>query len=375
MVAHIHQQLKSAGFRKRKHLFNRATPADLVHVIEAVATESNHVRLQVGVFSHRLAALLDPDGTERAWIAFEHCHFRDPLSLRDPDDADGRGYHAAFAGRVLMERLTSQVIPFLDNLQDMSDLVGVVPRDSIWGYELEARPLIRLLAERGDTLRAQALLQREYAASGPERRVELRALAASLPQIAFEASDEVETDESFLAEWAEAELEHGTELRRLVSDAPDAIPRGRFPEVLAKPRYQVRPEGMLDGTRESLDELWRWVLAIHPQLTHHVSDPTPMESRYRFPSVLTTAELWLAELLSVYVAQVLRRRTPHLRWALDDNAHLGLAGNGTFFDLLDRICLAVLWVKQPPLEQAEHLRIEDLNQLEDVMVLAEAELA
>lgn len=145
--------------------------------------------------------------------------------------------------------------------------------------------------------------------------------------------------------------------------------------MLAKPRYQVRPEGMLDGTRESLDELWRWLLALHPQLTHHVTNPAPMEARYRFPSVLTTSELWLAELLAVYIAQVLRRRTPELRWALDDNAHLGLAGRGTHFDLLDRVCLAVLWVKQPPLDQVERLRIENLNQLEDVLVLAEAELA
>ena len=70
----------------------------------------------------------------------------------------------------------------------------------------------------------------------------------------------------------------------------------------------------------------------------------------------------------------MRRGNPDLEWALDDNAHLGIAGRFGFFDLLDRTCLAVLWVKQPPVEQAQMLAVDDLNQLREVLLAAEAEL-
>lgn len=375
VVAHLHPHLKAEGFKKRKHLFNRSTAGDLVHVIEIVCVESDrgdHVAAEVGVFSHRLHALAG--GRPRVWVEAQHCHFRNPLPLRDPDDPDHKGYHPAFAARVLLEQIRARVVPFLSELDDMNDLVGVVPRPSIWGSEMDTEALIRMLAEGGEPLRAQALLQREYSRSGPERRVALRALAASLPQLAFDAAEDVETEETFLAEWSESEVERMIALRRLATAAPEAIPPGRFPDVMARPRHQVIPAGMLDGSRESVDELWRWLLAVHSQLRSLVDDPRPLEARYRFPSVLTSAELWLAELLAVYMAQVLRNRSPGLRWDLDENDHLGLVGPRGFVDLLDRICLAVLWVKQPPVEQAEHLRIEQINQLEEVLLYAEAEL-
>lgn len=375
VVAHVHPILKAEGFKKRKHLFNRDTEGDLVHVIEVVCVESaqgDHVAVEVGVFSHRLHALAG--GRPRVWVEAEHCQFRDPLALRDPDDPERRGYHPAFASRVLLDQIQSRIVPFLSKLTDMNDLVAVVPRRSIWGSEMDTEALIRLLAESGESLRAQALLQREHESSGPERRVALRALAASLPQLAFEAAHDVETEESFLAEWSESESERLQALRSLASAAPEAMPTGRFPEVLARTRYEVNPARMLDGSRESLNELWRWLMAVHGHLRSVVDDPQPLEARYRFPSVLTSAELWLAELLAVYLATILRNRNDDVRWELDDNEHLGLAGTTGFVDLLDRTCLAVLWVKHPPVEQAERLRIEELNQLDEILLFAEAEL-
>lgn len=376
VVAHLHPFLKERGFKKRKHLFNRATAGDLIHVVEIVpigTDAGDHFAAAIGVFSHRLHALTG--GSRRVWVEVEHCQFRDPLPLRDPDDPDRKGYHPAFAARVILGQLQTSVEPFLASLNDMNDLVGVVPRESIWGAELDSEVLIRLLADSGEPLRAQALLQREYGRSGPERRLALRALAASLPQLTFDMAEEVESDESFLAAWSESEIERMDALRQLVAAAPLAVQPGRFPEVLARPRSEVRLAGMLDGSGESLDEVWRWLLAVHSQLQSLVEDPRPAESRYRFPSVLTSVELWVAELLAVYLAQVLRHRNPGLHWELDGNEHLGLAGDGGFVDLLDRTCLAMLWVKQPPLEQAEHLRIEELNQLEELLLHAEAALS
>ncbi len=375
VVAHVHPYLKSEGFKKRKQLFNRQTAGGLVHVIEVVPIESDrgdHIGIEIGVFSHRLHGL--SGANPRVWVEPQHCQFRDPLPLRDPDDPEQRGYHPAFAARVLLDHLQSRVVPFLSDLGDMNDLVGVVPRESLWASEMDTEAHIRMLAEAGEAMRAQALLQREYARSGPARRVALRSLAASLPQLAFEATEEVETDETFLARWSESEVERRTALRNLIAAAPDAIPRGRFPEVMAKPRYSVNPVGLLDDSRESLDELWRWVVAIRSQVRSLVVDPQPMEARYRTHAMLTAAELWLAELLAVYLAHVLRHRTPALRWDLDERGHLGLASDTGFFDLLDRTCLVVAWVKQPPVELAEGLRIEELNQLEEVLLLAEAEL-
>ena len=117
------------------------------------------------------------------------------------------------------------------------------------------------------------------------------------------------------------------------------------------------------------------LLAVFPVLGRYTEGPQPLESRYRGHSMLTANELWLAELLAVYLAQILRNRTPELEWDIDDNGHLGLASpDGRRFDLLDRSCLALLWVKQPPVEQAEHLRVEQINQLEELLLLAEAEL-
>ncbi len=377
VVTAVHAYLKDEDFRKRKHLFNRST-ADLVHVVELVPVEAGnalHIAMEVGIYSHHLDQLVNPDGTQRAWVSADQCHFRDPLPLRDPDDPERRGYHPAFAKRVVLGQLQASVVPFLAEFNDLSDLVAVVPKRSIWGLEVNTDELIRLFVEDGDVLRGQALLNREYDAAGPERRVELRALAASLPGLSFHADDDVEAEESVLAEWAEAEQERSHALQELVRRAPDAVQAGRYPEVLARPKYQVNIAGLLDGTRESLDELWRWLLAVFPVLGQHAVVSEPLEARYRAHSLLTTDELWLAELLAVYLARVLRNRTPGLDWVMDDNGHLGLtAPDGRRFDLLDRACLALLWVKQPPVEQAEHLRVEEINQLDEVLLLAESEV-
>jgi hypothetical protein len=200
-------------------------------------------------------------------------------------------------------------LPALDGLRSAEDLLA----------DGRARRGTRalLLADRGDAEPARRLLQEEFDAGPPRYRPGVVALAAELGLAPLETGRDPSlswADEAFLARWSGEEPLRVAELRRLAGD--------------------------LDGSRESLDALWRWLpggLAEaraagdgggRPIATayHGVVSGTATYHRYVATADGSPALRWLAELVVTYLGFVLRQQRPGLRWEIAPDGELVLVG-------------------------------------------------
>ncbi len=186
VVAHVQPVLKAAGFRKRKHTFNRTVEPGLVHVVayrmvpydppglvEIPGLRESlygHFTVHLGVFVEEAWRLDDvrfgPRGAPagKDWVDDADCQLRGLI-----EDPAGSSRHGTWplddpsgVGSVMVELLHSEAFGWLDRLGSRAAILSVLESAPIASREVSGVEPDRLLAARmrlgaGDRHRAQQL--------------------------------------------------------------------------------------------------------------------------------------------------------------------------------------------------------------------------
>lgn len=171
--------LKTHGFNKRRHSFNRKTPGGLVHVLDFQmgpymppgTQELPPIRVNlygkstvnVGVFVPQLAPLVGRP-TPKAWVNEYDCHLRHRIGELLPERADTwwELEDPALAGQTVHDAVDRYAIPWLDRITAADDIFAIYRAEGRLALGLPpAGPLyigLLLLAE-GNELAAEGTIR------------------------------------------------------------------------------------------------------------------------------------------------------------------------------------------------------------------------
>ena len=180
VVTHCAPILKSSGFRKRRHSFNRALPSDLVHVVDfqmgpfdPPGTEYvppfrvnlyGRFTINLGVYVPEIARRLD--SSRNGWVNEYDCHMRQRIGAVMPDRVDTWWPldDPPRAAEAAADALEGHGLPWLDDYRDHDAITAAYLRDQ--REHLGMAPAAGLhvglmLLERGDHATGSSVL-REY---------------------------------------------------------------------------------------------------------------------------------------------------------------------------------------------------------------------
>ncbi len=341
-----HGVLKSAGFKKRNHTFNRQTAPDVWQAIEVRRLDDGTARIEIGIYVDGVSELLDRP-VRRAWITEVECHIRDPLG--------GRHYVPLSADSAeITELMTDVIVPGLERLKTREDLRAASGdgRHKL-GMRRPANVVIACLAALdNDRSTARAVLQQTFDDANRHARPGILALGERLglePLITGVDATLSTADEETLAWWSSTHQARLDELQRLV----DRFPLDRRLFALGRRKRDLR---ILPAT-DSMDLLWQWLVARVsqlPDLVERGAEVPPRYVGYAFQD-LTEEEKVLAELLSAYMFEAVRESVREVVWGFDMGGAIAIRG-AKAETILSRGQQIMAWLSEPPVTVADPRR-------------------
>ncbi len=350
-----HTVLKPAGFKKRKHTFNRQASADVWHVIELRRLDDDTARIDIGIYIDGVDVRRGLAEKRRTWISEVICHIRDPLGGRHIIGLQAEPGSVA-------DLLAGEILPRLEVLRSRPQLRAATDdgRRKL-GMHRPANVVVATLAAMdGDRAVARTVLQQAFEDANRRARPGILAAGENMGlEPLTTGADKTLTvaDEARLEAWVARQQDRLDELQRLV----DANPVGG----------RLRKQARISTGRAALSALWRWLVRRAPDWGPSGAEPT-MPARYAGTTfdVLSDEHKAMAELLTGLMFEIARREVPAVAWDYDQNGALAIRGRRTL-PILGRGQQIISWLLDPP---ATVPSPEDANMLESRIDWLVAEL-